>query len=627
MTRKNSLFTFIILLFLIALNACEKHNLKENEANYVVEKEFDSLSANQYFNQKSPLEQWEFVYEILQNKPIHTTRVEEWINNKLPQLFKNKQQLTVQLLRDINDELYHSDLYELQFTIAQFTFNHFGSDKYIHAHATAAMILGSHYNFYKQKDSMAKYVNKLDKSIEHDTASWLKLGLYTNKANLAILQEDYFDAVVNYHKAIETTKPYDFNNLSTLYQNLSGIYLQLAYLDKAYSYSQKALNMVGIEHFSIENLINYGILQFKTGMLDSAELTYNRIINKAIETNSSGLLAQVYSNYGNLKNKQGLYDQAHHYLNLSDSICKEMNIEIGLFINLINRLEVWLDQGDFETLLKMIPIAENMGNLFNNEHLNMELYGTISRIYEKKENEALANQYFGKYHRIKQKTKGDNPSSIITEWELSKENENLLLANAQYENDLLQQIQYKYQIALLLSLAVIILSIIYFYLYKNNRKKQIQLVLIQRKIENELEIKSKELLSDSIKNISIQQTKDWINQEITEIVQQLPRVHHHYFEKLSKKLKNTNNHSYMDEFDTRFTGVYEAFYVKIKTMAPDLTPNEIRICAMIKLNISTKEIAMLSNRTIGTVENIRISIRKKLQLSNEINLQEFLLNL
>jgi len=627
MTRNNFLFTFIFLLFLIALNACENHKLQENKANYVVEKKFDSLSANQYFNQKSPLEQWEFVYEILQNKPIHTPTAEAWINNKLPQLFKNKQQLTVQLLRDINDELYHSDLYELQYTIAQFTFNHFGSDKYIHAHATAAMILGSHYNFYKQKDSMAKYVNKLDKSIEHDTASWLKLGLYTNKANLASLQGDYFEAVVNYHKAIETTKPYDLKNLSTQYQNLADLYLEIEYTDKAYAYSQKALNLVGIEQFSLENYITYGILQYKTGMLDSAEHTYNLIINKAIETNSSGLLAQVYSNYGNVKNKQGLYDQALHYLNLSDSICKEMNIEIGLFINLINRLEVWLEQGNFEALLKTIPVAENMGNLFNNEHFNMELYETISRIYEKNKNEALADKYYSKYHRIKQKTKGYIPTSIIAEWELSKENENLLLANAQYENDLLKQIKYKYQLSLFFSILLLISSGFYLRYINKNRKKQIQLVLEKRKIEYELEIKSKELLSDSIKNISIQQTKDWINQEITEIVQQLPKVHHPYFEKLSKKLKNTNNHSYIDEFDTRFTGVYEEFYVKIKNMAPDLTPNEIRICAMMKLNISSKEIALLSNRTIGTVENIRSNIRKKLQLSNEINLQEFLLNL
>jgi DNA-binding NarL/FixJ family response regulator len=46
-----------------------------------------------------------------------------------------------------------------------------------------------------------------------------------------------------------------------------------------------------------------------------------------------------------------------------------------------------------------------------------------------------------------------------------------------------------------------------------------------------------------------------------------------------------------------------------------------------RLNISTKEIAMLTNRTIGTVDNTRSAIRKKLKLEEETNLQEFLLNI
>jgi DNA-binding CsgD family transcriptional regulator len=83
----------------------------------------------------------------------------------------------------------------------------------------------------------------------------------------------------------------------------------------------------------------------------------------------------------------------------------------------------------------------------------------------------------------------------------------------------------------------------------------------------------------------------------------------------------------LDEFETRFTGVYEEYYEKLIKLAPELTPNELRICALMRLNISTKEIALLTNRTIGTVDNTRSSIRKKLNMNEEINLQEFLLNI
>ena len=83
----------------------------------------------------------------------------------------------------------------------------------------------------------------------------------------------------------------------------------------------------------------------------------------------------------------------------------------------------------------------------------------------------------------------------------------------------------------------------------------------------------------------------------------------------------------INEFETRFTGVYEQYYEKLKNLAPELSPNDLRICALMRLNISTKEIALLTNRTAGTVDNTRSSIRKKLKLEDDTNLQEYLLNI
>ena len=81
----------------------------------------------------------------------------------------------------------------------------------------------------------------------------------------------------------------------------------------------------------------------------------------------------------------------------------------------------------------------------------------------------------------------------------------------------------------------------------------------------------------------------------------------------------------MEEFETRFIGVYEDFYTKLKQLAPDLSPHEIRICALMRLNISSKEMAVLTNRTQGTIDNTRSVIRKKLHLDEHVNLQEYIL--
>ena len=102
----------------------------------------------------------------------------------------------------------------------------------------------------------------------------------------------------------------------------------------------------------------------------------------------------------------------------------------------------------------------------------------------------------------------------------------------------------------------------------------------------------------------------------------MPKPHQSRLLKLAKTLKQNNYSKNLQEFNLRFTQVYDDFYKKLLEKAPNLTKGELNVCALIRLNFSSKEIALLTNRTVGTVENIRISIRKKLNLSPEVNLQQ-----
>ena len=141
-----------------------------------------------------------------------------------------------------------------------------------------------------------------------------------------------------------------------------------------------------------------------------------------------------------------------------------------------------------------------------------------------------------------------------------------------------------------------------------------------------MELKSKQLISESLKNLTIQNTKEELLIQLEEIIQDIPKLYHIKFDLLKRRLKQQKSSSILNEFETRFTGVYEQYYERLKNISPELTPNDLRICALMRLNISTKEIALLTNRTVGTVDNIRSSIRKKLKLEDDTNLQEYLLN-
>ncbi len=81
------------------------------------------------------------------------------------------------------------------------------------------------------------------------------------------------------------------------------------------------------------------------------------------------------------------------------------------------------------------------------------------------------------------------------------------------------------------------------------------------------------------------------------------------------------------EFEVRFSELNSLFYKKLLDKSPDLTQTELRICGMLHLNLTSKEIAQINNRNLRTIENTRSNIRKKLALRDDENLVTFLLNI
>jgi len=68
------------------------------------------------------------------------------------------------------------------------------------------------------------------------------------------------------------------------------------------------------------------------------------------------------------------------------------------------------------------------------------------------------------------------------------------------------------------------------------------------------------------------------------------------------------------------------FYTRLKQKYPDISTNDLKICALIKLNLSIKEMASILNISPDSVKTARHRLRKKLQLNTEDNLTDFILS-
>lgn len=104
---------------------------------------------------------------------------------------------------------------------------------------------------------------------------------------------------------------------------------------------------------------------------------------------------------------------------------------------------------------------------------------------------------------------------------------------------------------------------------------------------------------------------------------------------LLKKLKNIlkridyylNNDDTQALFEKYFNEIHDGFYDKLLKSHPDLSKTEMKLCAYIKLNLNTKEIAAYMNIAPASVDVARYRLRKKLNLSQDINLQKYITDL
>jgi DNA-binding CsgD family transcriptional regulator len=93
---------------------------------------------------------------------------------------------------------------------------------------------------------------------------------------------------------------------------------------------------------------------------------------------------------------------------------------------------------------------------------------------------------------------------------------------------------------------------------------------------------------------------------------------------VKEKLKELPLQMDWKKFETEFTAVHPEFARKLHKQFPKLTPTEMKMCSLLRLNLRSQEIARLLNLAERSVETHRFNIRRKLEIERERGLGEFL---
>ncbi|WP_291118410.1 helix-turn-helix and ligand-binding sensor domain-containing protein [Flavobacterium sp. UBA6135] len=146
-----------------------------------------------------------------------------------------------------------------------------------------------------------------------------------------------------------------------------------------------------------------------------------------------------------------------------------------------------------------------------------------------------------------------------------------------------------------------------------------------QQLEHDFETKNKELAASTMTLIKKNELLTLIKEDLKKTSE--ANQNRSIKSVISTISKNINEEDTWNVFKDAFNNVDKDFLKKIKAEHSSLTPNDLRLCAYLRLNLSSKEIAPLLNISVRSVEIKRYRLRKKMDLPHEQGLVEYILSI
>lgn len=497
-----------------------------------------------------------------------------------------------------------------------------------------------------------------------------------------------FQPSINYY--LISVKHYknadNFKSLAEVYNKLGQIYINnqldydqgLQYLQMALEHAEKAIS----PEETARALNSIGGVYYYRNNYEVAYKYFQEALKIRQQTGNSADIAASLNNIGEIYRLKGNWNLALDYYNRAIEINLEHKHLKNLAINYLNKglcfaatekfelsrqfflnsIEINQQQNDTAALIKVLS---ELGNQYNKlqvydsaiivfqriaeiaeayqslEGLRDASFG-MSQAYEGKGTLAKAFSYFKNYTTLKDsvflRTKAGQLGELYTRFSLDIKEKELELKDN--EIALLQREQKIYhfrQLILLLTLVLLVIATILVYSKLQLKHKKRSLLLEQEAalskarqdlMENELRNKNNELTNFALHLIEKNKFLQELKNELKNLRNAPDRAREDRIKEMAINVQhNINLQRDLEEFQKNVDQVNAAFYQKLKKRFPNLTRNEAQLCAMLRLNLSTKEIASLNNISTRAVEMGRYRLRKKFNIPTEASLCEFLQDL
>ena len=393
-----------------------------------------------------------------------------------------------------------------------------------------------------------------------------------------------------------------FNSLGTNFKKLEEYAQAKVYYKKGESINRALGDSLGV----VMANNNLGAVYRSLNQLDSAIVVYLEASTwlKALENNF--LLAQNQLNIGNVYEQKGDLEQAEIYFTNCLNLSEKVGLQYGVMLSRLNLGNLYRLQKDYSRSKEWLNLALNKAeemSLAREKGLALERLSWLAR-----DTKDYEQAYFLSVDAFKIK------DSLLSE---SVKKESLALQE-RYESErksneilLLDAANQRFLLIVVLGGIVLfaLLSLVFFGLYRQKRLVNEKLIAEaqQQDLSRAIQTKDMELTAQALQILQIkklleeQSSAGLLDEEVNSIKRET-------FEFLQTELEN------------RITEANGDFFKNLLATYPDLKPTELKLCSYLRLNLCTKDLAEVLNKSARTIENTRFSIRKKMGLGPEDNL-------
>ena len=443
-----------------------------------------------------------------------------------------------------------------------------------------------------------------------------------------------------------------FTGLSKTLNELGNVYYYnqqrdkaLACFREAYNLNEQWRNAAGMALASG----NIGKMYEKRMRYDSALFYQQQALQLALQAGDKGILARTYEHLGSIMEDNARYDSAWIFYTQAHNLFEACFNEVALAEVINNLADVLRKTGKVRQSMELTRKALQKAEETNDKYQQNSAMRDLSKCYNLLGLNDSAYLYLERSRDLMQAIYTSETSRQTAVLQSYYDSEN--------KNTEIERLQTQKRLGLTLtiaSLAILLLVSLLTFSYFSRQKLKMQADkelalqkeniyatqkslmeaelrnthLLEENLKQQLEVKSNELSSRLLHLIQKNEVLGEISTGLGAILKNDKRDQRKELKTLFNSINQSfNRDQYWDEFRGIFDQVHGSFFKFLSETGVDLSPTEMRLLSLIKMNISSQDTATLLGITTDSLRVTRYRLKKKLGLENGESLTGFVQNI